>query len=72
MKRVSTLFILATLAVGTAAGAAKNDTTKHIKTPAVRFRFGGRLDAQVFSDSYTSKSSFSGLFYYFPLAPDYN
>lgn len=72
-KRLLFVFILTTLvAVPTGAGAAKNDTTKNIKTPAVRFRFGGRLDAQVFTDTYASKAANNGIFYYFPLAPVYN
>ncbi len=68
-KRQLFVFILAaSVAAPVAARAAKNSD----KTPAVRFRFGGRLDAQIFTDSYASKAANNGIFYYFPLAPVYN
>lgn len=66
MKRYFSVFILAAMTASlTAAGAGKGESR-------VKFRFGGRLDAQVFTDSYASKTKNSGIFYYFPLAPDYN
>ncbi len=71
MKRYLCVFILAALSAGVpAASAEKADTVK--KESRVKFRFGGRLDAQVFTDSYASKTRNGGIFYYFPLAPVYN
>lgn len=65
MKRFLSVFILAALTAGMASGAEKKDSR-------VQFKFGGRLDAQVFTDTYASKASYNGIFYYFPLAPEYN
>lgn len=69
MKRCLSVFILAVLSAGVpAAGAGQSDKGES----RVKFKFGGRLDAQVFTDTYASKASFNGIFYYFPLAPAYN
>ena len=66
MKRTFILFILtATIANMSASGAEKGESR-------VTFKFGGRLDAQVFTDTYASKAKNGGIFYYFPLAPEYN
>lgn len=65
MKRYLSVFILALFTAGMAAAAEKSDRR-------VNFKFGGRLDAQVFTDSYASKAKNGGIFYYFPLAPEYN
>lgn len=65
MKRFLSVFILAAFTAGMASGAEKKDSR-------VQFKFGGRLDAQVFTDTYASKASYNGIFYYFPLAPEYN
>lgn len=69
MKRYLSVFILAALSAGiSAAGAGKSGKGES----RVKFKFGGRLDAQVFTDTYASKASYGGIFYYFPLAPEYN
>lgn len=66
MKRYLSAFVLAVAAAGTtAAGAGKDDSR-------VKLEFGGRIDAQIFTDTYKSKANNSGIFYYFPLAPVYN
>lgn len=65
MKRFLSVFILAALSASMATAAEKGDRR-------VNFKFGGRLDAQVFTDTYASKASYNGIFYYFPLAPEYN
>lgn len=65
MKRILSVFILTVL--GAVAVRAADSTEKRVK-----FRFGGRIDAQLFHDTYTSKTTYSGLCYYFPLAPAYN
>ena len=65
MKRTLILFILVAVTAGmTATGADKGESR-------VKLKFGGRLDAQVFTDTYESKATNSGIFYYFPLAPEY-
>lgn len=66
MKRFLSVFILATLSAGVMAAEAEKGERR------VKFKFGGRLDAQVFTDSYASKVKNGGIFYYFPLAPEYN
>ncbi|WP_297831512.1 DcaP family trimeric outer membrane transporter [uncultured Rikenella sp.] len=65
MKRILAVFISTLL--GIACVRAADSTEKRVK-----FKFGGRIDAQLFHDSYTSKASNGGIFYYFPLAPEYN
>lgn len=65
MKRILAVFI--SILLGIACVRAADSTEKRVK-----FKFGGRIDAQLFHDSYTSKASNSGIFYYFPLAPEYN
>lgn len=65
MKRILAGFILA-FSVTALVRAAENDDKR------VKFKFGGRIDAQLFHDDYTSKATHSGIFYYFPLAPAYN
>lgn len=66
MKRFLSFFILALAVLGIRASETAENSNK------VKFKFGGRLDASVFTDSYASKAKNGGLFYYFPLAPSYN
>lgn len=63
MKRAFGVIILVLLSGGRIDGAEK--------ASRVQFKFGGRIDVQAFSDSYQSKTSNNGIFYYFPLAPSY-
>ena len=65
MKRFLAVFILAL----TVLPRAEADGEK--KESRVKLKFGGRIDAQVFTDTYESKSANSGIFYYFPVAPEY-
>lgn len=68
MKRYLSVFILIALSAACLSARAEGDAPQK----KVRFKFGGRLDAQVFTDTYASKATYNGLFYFFPLAPEYN
>lgn len=65
MKRFRTLFLFVLLFSPALPAGAETDGSR------VKIRFGGRIDAQLFTDTYNSKTTNGGILYYFPLAPAY-
>jgi len=70
MKRILPLFVLLTLPCF--LFAASQADSLGATADKVSFKFGGRIDLLIYSDSYNSVEIRNGAHYYFPQAPLYN
>ena len=76
MKRILLCFVISLLACPVCADSLPASLSgggqEEPKSEKITFKFGGRIDFFLLSDTYESKETCNGAQYFFPLAPLYN